>query len=338
MNLETSTDMLSVKDLATQWIQSYPCKSKSSQETEKRLQKFLEPTWKPKVIYTHKSLEFVKGCEDLSWNHCASTPHRSETNGIAERAVRRIEAGTSAVMLRSGLDEKWWTDSMECYCYLRNIQDLLSGGKTPFERRSGQPFKGPTIPFAAMVEYHPVSAEDLSRLHQFGRKVLPGIFLGYVFFAEGIWKGDIMVADIEELEKMDASEIHARRLNAKEVLTPPKNGEQFIFRIADGTVKLSGGDQVLRTSTLIRDNPDRGEEQGNLRGESDGSSPTAFPDSSPDDGEARNDFWSTNRELHLPSSRGTESQTVRVERRIIPNSTTIHRRNQSNKYDLGCDA
>ena len=28
-----------------------------------------------------------------------------------------------------------------------------------------------------------------------------------------------MIADIEELEEMDASEIHARRLNAKEVLT-----------------------------------------------------------------------------------------------------------------------
>ena len=29
-----------------------------------------------------------------------------------------------------------------------------------------------------------------------------------------------MVADIEELEEMDASELHARRLSAKEVLTP----------------------------------------------------------------------------------------------------------------------
>ena len=43
-------------------------------------------------------------------------------------------------------------------------------------------------------------------------------------------------------------------------------------------------------------------------------------------------------ELHLPSSRWTESQIVRAERRIILNSTTIHQRNQSNKYDLGCDA
>ena len=49
-----------------------------------------------------------------------------------------------------------------------------------------------------------------------------------------------MVADTE-LEQMDASEIYAKRLNAKEVLTP-MSGEQFIFLIADGTVKLSGGD------------------------------------------------------------------------------------------------
>ena len=38
----------------------------------------------------------------------------------------------------------------------------------------------------------------------------------------GIWKGDIFVADIEELEILDASVFHARRLNAKEVLTPQR--------------------------------------------------------------------------------------------------------------------
>ena len=79
--------------------------------------------------------------------------------------------------------------------------------------------------------------------------------------------------------------------NAKEVLTP-KKGENLIFPIADGKVKLSGGDQVLRTSTLIRDRPDRGEEQGNLQGESDGSSSDPRQDTSPDGAEAGNDFWS----------------------------------------------
>ena len=104
---------------------SYPCKSRYSQETQKNLRKFLEPTRKPKVIYTDNSLEFGNSCEDLSWNHCTSTPHRSETNGIAERAVRRVKEGTSAVLLQSGLSYEWWADSMECYCYLPNIQDLF---------------------------------------------------------------------------------------------------------------------------------------------------------------------------------------------------------------------
>ena len=121
-----------VQDLATQWIQAYPCKNKTSQETQRSLQKFLEPDRKPKVIYTDNSLKFGKACEDLSWNHGTSTPHRSETNGIAERAVRRAKEGTSAVLLQSGLNESWWADSMECYTYLRNIQDLLSDGRTPY--------------------------------------------------------------------------------------------------------------------------------------------------------------------------------------------------------------
>ena len=113
-----------------QWIQAYPCKNKTSQETQRSLQKFLEPERKPKVIYTDNSLDFGKACEHLSWNHCTSTPHRSETNGIAERAVRRVKEGTSAVLLQSGLNESWWADAMEWYTYLRKIQDLLSDGKT----------------------------------------------------------------------------------------------------------------------------------------------------------------------------------------------------------------
>ena len=89
-----------------------PCKTKTSQETHRSLQKFLEPERKPKVIYTDNSLEFGKSCEDFSWNHCTSTPHRSETNGIAARAVRRVKEGTSAALLQSGLNESWWADSM----------------------------------------------------------------------------------------------------------------------------------------------------------------------------------------------------------------------------------
>ena len=71
--------------------------------------------------------------------------------------------------------KRWWSDSMERYCYLRNIQDLMGDGKTPYERRFGEFFKGPVIPFGALIEHHPISPKDQARTHQFGKRVLPEI-------------------------------------------------------------------------------------------------------------------------------------------------------------------
>ena len=99
-----------VPDSATQWLQTYPGKTKTSRETENSSRKLLEPN----DNYTDNALEFGKVCEELLWNHCISFPHRSETNGIAERAVRRVKEGTPAILLQSGLDENWWDHSMEC--------------------------------------------------------------------------------------------------------------------------------------------------------------------------------------------------------------------------------
>ena len=48
---------------------------------------------------------------------------------------------------------------MECYTYLRNVTDLLSDGKTPYEIRFGQPFKRPIIPFGSLVEVSPFYCE-----------------------------------------------------------------------------------------------------------------------------------------------------------------------------------
>ena len=203
--------------------------------------------------------------------------------------MRRVKEGTSAVLLQSGLNESWWADSMECYTYLRNVTDLLSDGKTLYERCFGQPFEGPIIPFGSLVEYHSFTAKDQSRIHQFGKKVLPGLFLGYALCAGGIWKGDVLIADFEELETMDASEIHAKRLNAKEVIFP-KQGE-FICPIADGRIKFIGRDQDLRTSTLVRHRPIQGDGHVDFLGESEGSLQQPH-DSLLDAGEAINDFWS----------------------------------------------
>ena len=82
----------------------------------------------------------------------------------------------------------------------------------------------------------------MDRWQSITKKVLPGIFTGCMLYAGAVWKGDILVADVEKLENLDASEIHARRFNAKEVVAPRKGQEEFVFPFADGSVKLAGGD------------------------------------------------------------------------------------------------
>ena len=58
-------------------------------------------------------------------------------------------------------------------------------GKLRMKDDFGEPFKGQKNLFGAMVEYYPTSTRDQSRFHQFGRKVLPGICLGYALIAGG---------------------------------------------------------------------------------------------------------------------------------------------------------
>ena len=205
-----------VQDMVTKWIQSYPCKTKTSQEKQRSLQKFLEPNRKPKVIYTDNSLEFGKACEDLSWNHCTSTPHRSETNGIAERAVRRVKEGTSAALLQSGLDEQWWADSVECHTYLRNIQDLLIDGEDSIRKAFWRIFSWDQsfrlVDWLSITLFLRKTSQESINLE---RKSYLDCSSDTLCTRGGIWKGDVLAADLEELETMDASEIYSKRLNGK---------------------------------------------------------------------------------------------------------------------------
>ena len=92
-----------------------------------------------------------------------------------------------------------------------------------------------------------------------------------------------MVPDIEELEKMDASEIYAKRLNAKEVIFSKRKWKIHIPS-RRWTNKIRW--RRSRTSTSIRDHPIQREGQRDFLGESE------WQDSYPDAGEARNDSWS----------------------------------------------
>ena len=94
-----------MQDLATQWIQAYPCKTKTSQETQRSLQKFLSP------IGSRKSFTLT-----IPWNSAKLVK-------ISPGIIARLHHTDRRLM--GLLNESWWADSMECYTYLRNVKDVL---------------------------------------------------------------------------------------------------------------------------------------------------------------------------------------------------------------------
>ena len=174
--------------------------------------------------------------------------------------------------------------------YLRNVTDLLSDGKTPYERRFGQPFKGPIIPFGSLVEYHHITAKTSQESINLERKSYLDCSSDTLCTRGEFGRVTYWLQTLRSWKRWTHRKSTQKRLNAKEVIFPKEKGE-FIFPIADGRIKPLGGDQDLRTSTLVRHRPIQGVSHVDFLGESEGSLPPP-QDSFPDAGEAINEFWS----------------------------------------------
>ena len=280
-----------VQDLATQWIQAYPCETKTSQETQRSLQKFLEPNRKPKVIYTDNSLEFGKVWEDLSWNHCTSTPHRSETNAIAERAVRRAKEGTSDLLLQSDLDENWWADSMGCYTHLRNVQDLLSDGKLHTRDVLGNHLNDRSFRLVHWLSITLLLRKTSQESINLERKFYLDCSLDTLCIREKFGRVPYWLQILRSWRRWTHRESIQKDSMQKRSNFSQRKRKLYCFQSQMDESNFSGGDQALRTPTLIREHPIRGEGHVDFLGESEGSLPPP-QDSLPDAGEAINYFWS----------------------------------------------
>ena len=86
VNLETITDTLSWYKILL--LNGFSL-TRVKRSLHMRRQEVCQNSWSRrtdrKLYITDNSIEFGKACEDFSWNH------RSETNGTAERAVRRVK-------------------------------------------------------------------------------------------------------------------------------------------------------------------------------------------------------------------------------------------------------
>ena len=114
------------------WLMAYPGRSNNSGHTQHSMSHFCGPGVVPKMVYTDGGQEFGSAFAKLGWPPQTSTPHRPQTNGIAERSVERVNQGTSCQISQSGLDCDYWSESSQTYCMLRNISEPVLGTQTPY--------------------------------------------------------------------------------------------------------------------------------------------------------------------------------------------------------------
>ena len=181
-------------------------------------------------------------------------------------------------------------------------RSLVWWEKTPYERRFGGPFKGPVIPFGLIVEYHPISAKDLSRLHQF---VTRGRNLGRRHYGRRHWRigGDGRIRAPRPKAQCKGS-VHAYEWWKVYIRKRGWNGKTFCRRSGSENIHLNPGSsrprrRTRKSSRRIRRiffNPTSRLIAGCW-------------------------YW----RFHVPSSRGTPSQTERADGKIIPHSTEIYR-------------
>ena len=143
-----------VQHLATQRIQSYPCKAKNfSGNTKGACKSSWSRIGSPKSFTLTIPWNLAKPC-------CRMFPGIIVRPHHTDRKQMGFVIGQYAEWKKAPLpyccNQVWMKNGgqvpLECYTYLRNVQDLLSDGKTPCERRFGIPFNGPVIPFGTMVE------------------------------------------------------------------------------------------------------------------------------------------------------------------------------------------
>jgi len=90
---------------------------------------------------------------------------------------------------------------------------------SPWFERHRTTFKGPIIPFGALIDFMPIP-KNLKEEPKFAPRSKPGVFFGYHLSAGGLFKGDFYVVDLEQFTGQEwpdmLNKVHPQR--TKEVV------------------------------------------------------------------------------------------------------------------------
>ncbi len=211
---------------AAGWLEVYPQARKTEENTVEAFNRWAGET-RTIGFHSDNAPELIAAARRLGWRRTTSAPGTPQTNGIAERMVRKVKEGTRAALIQSGLDPSWWRFASRHYTLCRNIV-VRDGDSCYHRRRKKGHFNGLHVPYGALVEYMP---QPESRPATFKPQMKFGLFLAYHVLPGGWWSGDYYVAELGPFQaSIDASRRGVKVHRVKEVSIP--NGASFDFPVA----------------------------------------------------------------------------------------------------------
>ena len=113
----------------------YPINTRAAEAVAQSMKDFAGPVAEVKYFHSDGACELVKAATDLGWCHGTSTPGRSETNGVAEAAVKKVTYGTTTVLEHAGFESKWWPRAAKHFCFASCLNK--KDGISPYNLRHG---------------------------------------------------------------------------------------------------------------------------------------------------------------------------------------------------------
>ncbi len=96
-----------VLDRYSGWIDCFPVQTKDAESVKAAMQEFLRSDDKVENFWTDNAPELAQAARELGYRHHRSADNRPQSNGVAERAMRRILEGTRSTLHRSGMDHAY---------------------------------------------------------------------------------------------------------------------------------------------------------------------------------------------------------------------------------------
>ena len=184
----------------------YPCENRTSQETEKNFVEVFRAVTEAKCYWYERLIRIRQFLWRIVMESSVNYTLFLRKKRNCRTSCTSSKKGTSAVLLQSGLNEKWWSDSMKCFYYLQNVQKPL--GKREIliwtkirriiQRTSSTIWRTNWIPPRTQrkTKYKFINWEE----------VITRNFIGYALFAEvKFGEEDILITEVEELENLASS-------------------------------------------------------------------------------------------------------------------------------------